>query len=197
MNGVQCSRLYGGVGGRYLAAVFDGSRLHETNLFPRGHTKGVNSALYSPAGDKIVSASDDGTVKEWDAATGECLRTLKWHTDWVRSAAYSPGGDKIISASDDGTVKEYDLATGIRFKTHRIEDKHDLSEYHSKNTLNKELETFGREISLPISPPNPKHRTLINLPGLWIQGCSFKNLEKNSQWSKKALELMKQYGARF
>ncbi|NIM15498.1 MAG: hypothetical protein GTO45_26255, partial [Candidatus Aminicenantes bacterium] len=62
LNGVMCSRLYGGVGGRYLAAVFDGSRVHETNLFPRGHTSFVNSAMYSPSGDKIVSASDDKTI---------------------------------------------------------------------------------------------------------------------------------------
>jgi hypothetical protein len=32
---------------------------------------------------------------------------------------------------------------------------------------------------------------------LTLQGCSIKNLEKNSQWSEEALEKMKQYRARF
>ncbi|NIM11095.1 MAG: NACHT domain-containing protein, partial [Candidatus Aminicenantes bacterium] len=69
LNGVRCSRLYGGIGGRYLAAVFDMSRVHERNLFPRGDREFVSSAVYNAAGDKIVSPTYDYTVKEWDAAT--------------------------------------------------------------------------------------------------------------------------------
>jgi hypothetical protein len=109
-----------------------------------------------------------------------------------------PTGDKILSDSYD-EVKEWDAATGRCIKTHRKKDKPDLSEYYyySENTLNRKLETNGNKIYLPASNRNKEDRTLINIPGLWIQGCSFKNLEKNSQWSEKALEQMKQYGARF
>jgi hypothetical protein len=239
LNGVRCSRLYGGDGGRYLASVFDGARVHATNLFPRGHTDSINSGVCSPTGDRIVSSSEDGTIKEWNAATGECLRTLEGHTHFVNSAEYSPSGDKIVSASDDHTVKEWDAATGecLRtleghtstvnsavyspsgdkivstsmdgttkrwdvatekcLKTHRFKSFLDLSEYHSENMLNTKLPTDGNKIFLPASSRNKEKRTLLNIPGLWIQGCSFKNLEKNSQWSEKTLEQMKQYGARF
>ena len=47
----------------------------------------------------------DGTIKIWDANTGECLKTLRGHSDWVLSVAYSPDGTKIISGSFDETVK--------------------------------------------------------------------------------------------
>jgi hypothetical protein len=75
LNGVRCSRFYQAGDLRYLAAVFDGSRVHEKNLLPRGHTEDVNSAVYSPDGKKILSASADETIKEWDAVTGKCLET--------------------------------------------------------------------------------------------------------------------------
>ncbi|MDO5482411.1 MAG: TIR domain-containing protein, partial [Bacteroidaceae bacterium] len=40
-----------------------------------GHTSYVYSASFSPDGSRIVSASQDSTVRIWNAATGECIRT--------------------------------------------------------------------------------------------------------------------------
>ena len=48
----------------------------------KGHTNDVMYASFSPDGSRIVSASWDRTVRIWDAATGECIRTLEGHT-WV------------------------------------------------------------------------------------------------------------------
>jgi len=41
-----------------------------------GHTKAVSGCAISPAGDFIVSASLDQTLKVWDTYTGEVRRTL-------------------------------------------------------------------------------------------------------------------------
>ena len=60
----------------------------------------------------IVSASDDQTLKVWDARTGEERRTLRGHTDGVNGCAISPSGDFIVSASDDQTLKVWDARTG-------------------------------------------------------------------------------------
>jgi len=77
-----------------------------------GHTDEVVSAKFNNTGDKVVSASYDGTVRIWDVESGECLRVLEGHTDFVRSAEFDNSGDKVVSASDDGTVIIWDVETG-------------------------------------------------------------------------------------
>jgi len=76
------------------------------------HTSSVMGCAIGPAGDIIVSASDDGTLKVWDARTGEGQRTLRGHIDEVNGCAISQAGDFIVSASDDGTLKVWDTSTG-------------------------------------------------------------------------------------
>ncbi len=64
-----------------------------------GHVNGVIGCGYSPDGRRIVSASDDGTLKVWDAESGACVATLAGHGNGVQGCAYSPDGRRIVSAS--------------------------------------------------------------------------------------------------
>jgi formylglycine-generating enzyme required for sulfatase activity len=67
---------------------------------------------FSPDSKTLASGSYDGTMKLWDPAAGNELRTLKGHTNRVLSAAYSPDGKRIVSGGADGTVRLWDVDTG-------------------------------------------------------------------------------------
>ena len=66
----------------------------------------------TPDGRRVVSASDDQTLKVWDLASGRAVATLEGHTAWVSACAVTPDGRRVVSASDDKTLKVWDLASG-------------------------------------------------------------------------------------
>jgi len=78
-----------------------------------GHTDSVGSVIFSPDGKKIVSGSNDKTVRIWNAESGVVLRTSWEHADSVRSVAFSPNGEKFATASADNTARIWD-AKSIR-----------------------------------------------------------------------------------
>jgi WD40 repeat protein len=43
----------------------------------------VIACSWSPDGTKVVSCSDDNTVRVWDVSRGECINTLTGHDDPV------------------------------------------------------------------------------------------------------------------
>jgi WD40 repeat protein len=81
-----------------------------------GHRQPVNDLAFSPDGRTLASASDDGTVKLWNVATGDLQRTLAGHNREVEAIAFSPRGDLLASASWDGTVKIWDVRSGQPFR---------------------------------------------------------------------------------
>ncbi|MEM7579590.1 MAG: WD40 repeat domain-containing protein, partial [Cyanobacteria bacterium P01_A01_bin.80] len=78
----------------------------------KGHTSNVSSAVFSPDGKTIASASDDNTVKLWSAKNGKLLHTLEGHKSWVTKVTFSPDGKTIASASGDNTVKLWSVQDG-------------------------------------------------------------------------------------
>ncbi len=86
------------------------ANLRERSLM-QGHTGVVWSAVYSPDGARVVTASDDKTARLWDAS-GKQIAVLQGHTATVWSAAFSPDGTRIVTASSDGTARLWDGATG-------------------------------------------------------------------------------------
>jgi WD40 repeat protein len=94
-------------------ALIEGLGLNrEYNRFT-GHLGQVRTAEFDAFGQKIVSAGEDGTVRLWDARTGQAIgEPLRGHKGWVRSAAFSSDGVQIVSAGKDGTIRLWDAKSG-------------------------------------------------------------------------------------
>ncbi|WP_160111608.1 hypothetical protein [Tolypothrix sp. NIES-4075] len=76
---------------------------HESLLrnLQSGHNQVVNAMVVMPDGQRVISASNDNTLKIWDLESGAVLSTLEGHTDWVKAVAITPDGRLAISASRD------------------------------------------------------------------------------------------------
>src|SRR5262249_34172132 len=78
---------------------------------PQNREGAVWSAVFSPDGTRIVTASDDRTARLWDGNDGELLATLH-HEGGVRSAVFSADGTRVVTASEDRTARLWDAANG-------------------------------------------------------------------------------------
>jgi WD40 repeat protein len=77
-----------------------------------GHVGKVGAVAIAPDGSWLASGGDDGTVRIWDAATGQERAALKGHTGGVQAVAIAPDGSWLASGGWDKTVRIWDAATG-------------------------------------------------------------------------------------
>ncbi|KAG8703894.1 hypothetical protein FRC09_003880, partial [Ceratobasidium sp. 395] len=84
-----------------------------TEVGPIRGIRHVNSVAFSPSGRYIASAPSGGTIRIWDAETGDAVgKPFEGHTVEAFSIAYSPNGRCLVSGSADFTIRVWDVQTG-------------------------------------------------------------------------------------
>ena len=100
-----------------------GSSGHELT----GHRGSVWPFAFRPDGEQLVTSSNDGTTRLWDAATGQCQHTLRGHGRRITSVAFSADGTLLATSGNDGVVRLWDPRTGrLLRRAHRARRPADL-----------------------------------------------------------------------
>ncbi len=79
----------------------------------KGHTNGVMCLQFDDC--ILMTGSYDATVKIWDLATGQEIRTITGHTQGIRCLQFDD--TKLITGSLDGTIKVWNWRTGALIRT--------------------------------------------------------------------------------
>ena len=87
-----------------------------------GHTGHILSICVTPDGSKIVSASNDGTIRIWDINTGTQIREFEGDKDGVISICITPDGKKIVSGSAGDIIRVWDINNGKQLREIKVED---------------------------------------------------------------------------
>ena len=82
----------------------------ETELYIQNSSR-VNSVAFSQDGNRVVSGSEDNTVRIWNATTGEVEAELKGDMDFMTSVAFSQDGSRVVSGSEDKKVWIWNTTT--------------------------------------------------------------------------------------
>ncbi|KOS18893.1 Periodic tryptophan protein 2 -like protein [Escovopsis weberi] len=86
-------------------------------LKQQGHFDSINSLVYSPDGQRIITTADDGKIKVWDVESGFCIVTFTEHTSGVTACEFAKKGNVLFTASLDGSVRAWDLIRYRNFRT--------------------------------------------------------------------------------
>jgi WD40 repeat protein len=84
-----------------------------------GHGSTIDSAIFSPDGQTILTTSEDETAKVWEVATGKVLFTLHGSNGRLTGTSYSPGGNVILAIDGHEQVQVWDARTGQEYFSFR------------------------------------------------------------------------------
>lgn len=86
-------------------------------LKQQGHFDSMNSLVYTPDGQRIITTADDGKIKVWDIESGFCIVTFTEHTSGVTACEFTKKGNVLFTSSLDGSIRAWDLIRYRNFRT--------------------------------------------------------------------------------
>ena len=76
----------------------------------------VNGLCFSPDGQLLMSAYQDGYIRIWNIRDGSISKKIKAHNGWVRGIDCSPDGEMVASGGADNAVYVWNVKTSKRYK---------------------------------------------------------------------------------
>ena len=98
------------------------SQLDKASRVLTGHDAPARGVAFSPDGGRLVSISQDHTMRLWEAATGRAIAVAREQVDSVEAVAFSPDGRRLASGEVDGTVRLWDAHSGAPLGVCRGQD---------------------------------------------------------------------------
>lgn len=104
------SATFGPRGQRLAVALSDGSVLIRrldggADVTLAGHGHAAVDVRFDATGERVISASNDGTARVWNADGSGAPVVLEGHTERLTAASFSPDGKMAVTASGDGTAR--------------------------------------------------------------------------------------------
>lgn len=86
-----------------------------------GHQAVVNCLSVSPDGKKLLSASDDGTVRLWDLGTRKEIRRLDFPMTTAKAVVFDPDGKRALTGTGTGESELWDVINGKQIRRLQLE----------------------------------------------------------------------------
>ena len=99
------------INGTVLVKILDANTGKELLSIDSGLHSFFQGIAFSPDGQRLAEASEEGILKIWNAETGKELVTIKTDTR-LSKAAFSPDGKLIATTGNDAAVHIWDSYTG-------------------------------------------------------------------------------------
>ncbi len=75
-----------------------------------GHEGPVRTVAFSKDGSRIISGSQDNTIRLWDAEGGQLLKSFRGHDGAVRTVAFAQSDQVILSGSHDNSIRKWNIS---------------------------------------------------------------------------------------
>ena len=75
-----------------------------------GHNGPVRAVAFSQNGSRIVSGSQDNTIRLWDSEGGQLLKSFRGHDGAVRTVTFAESDQVILSGSHDNSIRKWNIS---------------------------------------------------------------------------------------
>ncbi len=125
----------------------------------KAHNDLIQSVVFSPNGNQLVTCSYDRSVKIWSASDAKLLQELKDHSDAVYSVAFNKDGTMLASTGADRAVKIWNTSSWK--KLHALSDSTDWVYTLAWSPTTNQLLAAGVDQSIRVWNVEPESAKLL------------------------------------